>query len=112
MNHLTFFKREYIDADFDKILTDSCNVAELSNESFIDYTEYKLNYMMSANARYDRLKALVQATLDYKQVSGDDIIYTYTNYPLFNRQCSEILIAQREQFNNFTDFIKGIKLVN
>jgi hypothetical protein len=107
------FKRDFIDIDFDRLLDDVCDVSSLSNRCYLDYTEYKLNYMLETQKNYDFYKKAEANVTNYKTtLKTGDVLYSFTNYTRDNKVYKDILLRQRRLFENFTEFIKSVPILN
>jgi hypothetical protein len=113
MSLIRAFKTEFINVDFDEILSSVCNTATLSKKHLLDYTAYKLNYITSTNDNFLAVKQTLDNMTDFKSIckKTGDTLYSYTNYERDNKTYKTVIQTQRVLFNNFIDFIKKIPIL-
>lgn len=97
------FDKEFINVSFDKKLQSE----DLTNECFIDYTEYKLRYTIETYKRREAYNKLC-ADIDVPQPVGNDVLFRYANNTLKVRQRKDLLLKQRAALENFLDYISKI----
>jgi hypothetical protein len=99
------FDKEFINIDFDGLLGDKCDTSQ-----FLDYTEYKLRYMLNAYKAKEGFNQLY-CKLDTCTSHENDILYKYLNKHELTKRRKSILIQQRRDLWNFMTFIDNIKKV-
>ncbi len=99
------FDRDFINIQFDKKLQG------VSDECFLDYTEYKLRYTLDTYKNREAYMK-IQAKLDTPTDSEKDITFRYINNAPLIRQRKTIILRQRTLLENFLDYISKIEAID
>ena len=105
------FEKRFIDINFDIMLSDTCD--GVSSECYIDYTNYKLRYLINSSKRYEEYRTLHKTMYPKKQVDDvGDVLFRFTNTSKISKKCKDLVIQQRLELSNFKDYISKINVID
>lgn len=104
------FKQTFLNVDFDKIFIENNNNIINSNELYLQYKAEYLKKTSDNLQKYTQLfKIFKKLYNNYSIVNNNKYSYTFIDkneYDKTNRQLKELLIEQRQLYNNFMTYVQ------
>ena len=105
------FNEEFININFDKILEDSCggDSSRLPSNLFIEYTNYKLRYLLSSSKRWEEYKYIEKDLKPERRIHiNGDVAHRYNNTGPNHKKLKKLIQEQRRDLDNFVIYIQKL----